>query len=109
MFIPRRPADPASHHEPPQAATRSAILRGMTETAVLALRLAAREQGATAAELAKEAGISVRAAQMKLRELLGAQGALGTMTRERQAYGPQGVSPGQSPGSQPWVYHLQRH
>ncbi len=80
----------------------------MTETAVLALRLAAREQGVTATQLAKEAGVTLRAAQKKLRELVGAHGVLGNMTRERQPYCPSG-SPGQSPGGQSWVYYLRRH
>ncbi len=72
----------------------------MTETAVLALRLAARKQGVTAAQLAEESGVKLRAAQAKLSELLGNHGDLGVMSREQQAY--------VSPGRQPWVYFLRK-
>ncbi len=59
------------------------VSSGMTRRAVLALQLAAREQGVTAAQLAKEADIKPRAAQAILLELLGDHGNLGVMTRER--------------------------
>ncbi len=77
----------------------------MTRTAVIALRLAARKQGVTAAQLAKEAGVKVRAAQKRLFELLGNHGELGVMTREHQSYSS---PPGQSPGRPSWVYYLRK-
>ncbi len=80
----------------------------MTETAVLALRLAARDQGVTASQLAEESGVKIRAAQKKLHELLGDHGELGVMIREKQPYCPPGVSPGRSPGGQSWVYYLRK-
>ncbi len=76
------------------------VSSGMTRTAVLALRLAAREQGVTVAQLIKETGIKPRTAQELLLELLGDQGDLGVMTREQ-------IRP-YSSGRQPWVYHLKK-
>ncbi len=72
----------------------------MTRTAVLALRLAARKQGVTAAQLSKEAGVKSRTAQDLLLELLGDHGDLGVMTREQHR-------PYLS-GRQPWVYFLKK-
>ncbi len=62
------------------AMLNSAMARSRT---ILALSLAARKQGVTAAQLAKEAGLSPRTAQELLLSLLGDHGDLGVITRER--------------------------
>ncbi len=72
----------------------------MTRRAVRALQLAARKQGVTAAQLAEESGVGLRAAQTMLLELLGDHEDLGVMTREYlQPY---------SPGRQTWVYFMKK-